>query len=253
MKFTASCGPLITLPLTPLRFTGLAGGLGFLAASYCLAHGLIGDDVINLPRTLAWAAGSTLPWVCAWEGLKRLRAQPSRPLLSVLILVAALGVCAAFEYALAAIYSVDADSLQHILYRLLPIPLGLAVAAGLLQPPKVHAPANVLNVPTRDGVVALDPCNIEYVKAAGNYVELMTGDRTLLMRTTLHELNEQLRGVGFVRVHRSVLVNGQHVLGIRRGPRGRRTVRMRSGAQLPIGRQFDAALVPIPHRSPQQD
>ena len=227
-----------------LRFTALAGGLGLVAASYCLLHGLIGDDEINLPRTLAWAVASTLPWAGAWEALKRLSArpaQPLRPLLSAAILIAALGVCAALEYALSAVYSVDTDSLAQILYRLLPIPLGIATAALLLQP-KAHPPVDtkqVLNVPTRGGMLAVRTSDIEYVKAAGNYVELITGDRTLLMRTTLNDLGKQLRAAGFVRAHRSLLVNAQHVLAIRRGPRGRLIVRLRSGAQLPVGRQFE--------------
>lgn len=244
MKLEASRDSLIALPLTPAQFTGLCGALGLLAASYCLAHGLFSDDVINLPRTLLWAVTSTLPWVCAWEGLKRLRAQPLRPLLSALILIAAFGVCAASEYTLAAIYPVDAAPFVQILYRLLPIPLGIAVAAMLLQP-RERVLANdspverLLNVPTRDGVLTVCPRDVEYVKAAGNYVELTTSDRTLLMRATLQELSEQLRGVGFVRVHRCVLVNALHVQAIRRGPGGRRTVTVRSGAQLPVGRQFD--------------
>jgi DNA-binding LytR/AlgR family response regulator len=248
MKFASAWGPLVTAPLTPLRFTGLAGGLGLLAASYCLAHGLIGDDVINLPRTLAWAVTSTLPWICAWEGLKRLRSRPEQRqqlLLSAAILLAALGASVTAEYALAAIYPVDAASLAQITYRLLPIPLGIAVAAMLLQPKKDRPLSRevpveqVLNVPTRDGMRPVRPRDVEYIKAAGNYVELVTSHETLLMRTTLHELCGQLRGLGFVRVHRSVLVNALHVLAVRRGPRGRRIVRVRSGAQLPVGRQFD--------------
>jgi hypothetical protein len=236
--------PLITLPLTPLQFTGLAGGLGLIAASYCLIHGLVGDDVICLPRTLAWAVASTLPWAGAWEGLKRLSArpaQPLRPLLSAALLIAAFGTCAALEYALSAVYSVDTDSLAQILYRLLPIPLGIAAAARMLQP-RAQLPLDteqVLNIPTRGGMLAVRTCDVQYIKAAGNYVELITADRTLLMRTTLHDLGKQLRAAGFVRVHRSLLVNAQHVLAIRRGPRGRPVVRLRSGVQLPVGRQFE--------------
>ena len=268
MKFASAYGPLVTLPLRPLQFTGLAGGLGLLAASYCLAHGLIGNDVICLPRTAAWAVTSTLPWVCAWEGLKRLRAKPTQTqfLLMAAILIAALGASVAAEYALAAIYPVDAASLAQITYRLLPIPLAIGVAAMLLQPkaeqPNEKPVEPVLNIPTRDGVLAVRAGDVEYVKAAGNYVELITGDRTLLMRTTLQELSGQLSGMGFVRVHRSVLVNTLHVLAVRRGPRGRRIVRVRSGAQLPVGRQFyedarslgpDVPFVTIPRRSSRRD
>ena len=245
-----------------LRFTGTAAGLSFAAAAYCLAHGLVINDVINFPRTLAWAVASTFPWLCAWEGLKRLdmsARRSLRALLSVVLLLAALVVCAGLEYGLAQIYSADTDSLAQIVYRLLPVPVGIAIVRRLLQPakrgPKLQVEP-VLDVPTRRGMLAVRACEIEYVKAAGNYVELITGDRTLLMRTTLRDLSDQLGAAGFVRVHRSLLVNPLHVIATRRGPRGRQLLALRSGAELPVGRQFGenaAAFVPITHRSSQHD
>jgi len=69
-------------------------------------------------------------------------------------------------------------------------------------------------------------------------------------------LSEQLGAVGFLRVHRSLLVNPLHVVATRRGPRGRRVVEVRSGAELPVGRQFGenaAAFVTIAQRSSQRD
>ena len=245
-----------------LRFTGAAAGLSLAAAAYCLIHGLVIDVELNLPRTLAWAVTSTLPWLSAWEGLKwvdRRRGQSLQPVLSAAVLIAALVVCVALEYALAAVYAVDTDSLAQIVYRLLPIPFGIAVVRWLMRPAKpvrASPAAPVLNVPTRQGTLAVRACDIEYIKAAGNYVELITGDRTLLMRTTLQELSDQLAPVGFRRVHRSLLVNPLHVVATRRGPRGRRIVELRSGAQLPVGRQFGdnaAAFVTIAQRSSQRD
>jgi LytTr DNA-binding domain-containing protein len=255
-----------------LRFTGAAAGLSFAAAAYCLAHGLLIDDDLNLPRTLAWAVVSTFPWLCAWEGLKRLSARPTQPLRSLLsatVLIATLVVCAALEYALAKVYSADADSLAQIVYRLLPIPFGIVVVRWLLRPakPARTEPAEaerprqsqvepVLDIPTRRGVLAVRACDIEYVKAAGNYVELITGDRTLLMRTTLQDLHAQLGAAGFVQVHRSVLVNPLHVVATRRGQRGRRLIALRSGAELPVGRQFGdntIAFVTMELRSSQRD
>ena len=256
-----------------LRFTGVAAGLSLAAAAYCLAHGLVIDDELNLPRTLAWAVASTFPWVCAWEGLKRFDLRPAQPLqllLSAALLIAALAVSAALEYALAEFYAADTASLAQIVYRLLPIPIGIAVVRWLLRqskPARVNTASpidslresqveRVLDVPTRRGTLAVRACDIEYVKAAGNYVELITGDRTLLMRVTLHELASQLSLIGFVRVHRSLLVNSLHVVAARRGRRGRGVVELRSGAELPVGRQFGdnaAAFVPIEHRSSQED
>jgi hypothetical protein len=65
-------------------------------------------------------------------------------------------------------------------------------------------------------------------------------------------LREQLGEVGFVRVHRSLLVNSLQVLSVRRGPRGRQLVKLNSGEELPVGRQFEGntrAFVTIAHRS----
>ena len=181
-----------------LRFPAVAGSLALLAAGGCLLHGVIIDAEIDLPHTLAWAIKSTLPWVCAWEGLKRLSAVMLRPPKS------------ARAQALS-----ETDRFRALQFE------------------------RMLNVPTRRGVVALRACDIEYVKAAGNYVELMAGDRPLLMRATLNDVTGQLASIGFVRVHRSLLVNALHVVAARRGPRGRRMVELRSGAELPVGRQFD--------------
>jgi DNA-binding LytR/AlgR family response regulator len=256
-----------------LRFTGAAAGLSFAAAAYCLVHGLVIDDELDLPRTLLWAVVSTFPWLCAWAGLKKLSARPADPLrsmLAVALLITTLVVCAALEYALGKIYSAATESLAQIVYRLLPIPFGIAIVRRLLQPskPALAEPNSaaehrrelpvepILDVPTRRGVLAVRASDIEYVKAAGNYVELITGDRTLLMRTTLQDLGHQLGAAGFVRVHRSLLVNPLHVVATRRGPRGRRLVALRSGAQLPVGRQFDentAAFVTTAPRSSQRD
>lgn len=174
------------------------------------------------------------------------------------MLVAALVVSVALEYALGAIYSADADSIAQIAYRLLPIPLGIVVARRMLRRPlSVRAIAEspterVFDIPTRNGTLTVRAADIEYVKAAGNYVELIIGERTLLMRATLHDLGEQLRAAGFVRVHRSLLVNSLHVQAVRRGPRGRQLVKLNSGTELPVGRQFDvnaSAFVTIAHRS----
>jgi hypothetical protein len=122
-----------------LRFTGAAAGLSLAAAAYCLIHGFVIDVETNLPRTLAWAVTSTLPWLCAWEGLKRLDQRPAQSLQllrSAVMLTAALVVCVALEYALGAIYSTATDSLAQIVYRLLPIPFGIAVVRWLVRPSK---------------------------------------------------------------------------------------------------------------------
>jgi hypothetical protein len=44
---------LVTMPLTPLQFIGVAGGLSLITTTYCLAHGLVAKDGVCLPLSLA--------------------------------------------------------------------------------------------------------------------------------------------------------------------------------------------------------
>jgi len=55
----------------------------------------------------------------------------------------------------------------------------------------------------------VDAKSVEWVRAAGNYVELRAAGRTYLPRTTLKALERPLRdaGVDVVRIHRSYIVN----------------------------------------------
>lgn len=63
-----------------------------------------------------------------------------------------------------------------------------------------------------DGIVhLLAPAEIHYVEAAGDYLMLHTDEGQLLIRETLTTLATQLTPHGFMRVHRSALVNLQQV------------------------------------------
>jgi len=59
----------------------------------------------------------------------------------------------------------------------------------------------------------VDADDVAWVKAASNYVEVRAGDRTLLARATLANVARQLAdaGVPAARVHRSYVVNTNHV------------------------------------------
>lgn len=68
-----------------------------------------------------------------------------------------------------------------------------------------------LVVRERGGAVLLDFAEILWLQADGDYVRIHTQKQTHLMRTTLAKISEQLPGGQFVRIHRSALVNRQHV------------------------------------------
>jgi hypothetical protein len=72
---------------------------------------------------------------------------------------------------------------------------------------------------------------IDWVKAAGNYVEIRMGGRTRLLRMTLRQARALLPGDQFVQIHRSVIVNRDRIAAVR----GRRSVEMADGTSFAVG------------------
>src|SRR5439155_24156057 len=77
---------------------------------------------------------------------------------------------------------------------------------------------------------------IDYIPADGPYAELHTGDRTHLIRETMHTLEERLDPRHFVRIHRSAIVRLQLVDTLLRGAGGDYEVQLKSGLRLPVSR-----------------
>jgi DNA-binding LytR/AlgR family response regulator len=85
-----------------------------------------------------------------------------------------------------------------------------------------------LQVPTR---------SIRYVKAAGNYVEIVTPERTFTVYAAIKDVLSQLSPAQFMRIHRSYVVNIGCVTSIRG-----RTLLV-AGEELPIGASFKNEVV----------
>jgi len=83
------------------------------------------------------------------------------------------------------------------------------------------------------------------VTSAGNYVEFILGDgRRLLMRAPLHSVEQELAPRGFVRTHRSWLVNAGKVTTLKPEGSGDYTVEL--GKQsVPLSRRFPDALAKL--------
>jgi two-component system LytT family response regulator len=67
--------------------------------------------------------------------------------------------------------------------------------------------ADRLAVRTTRGLVLLPLGEIDWIEARGDYVRIHSRDRVDLMRQPIGELEKELDGVQFVRVHRSAIVN----------------------------------------------
>ena len=83
------------------------------------------------------------------------------------------------------------------------------------------------------------------VRSAGNYAEFLLSDgRRPLMRTSLGGLETRLAPLGFVRTHRSWLVNSARVTGLR--PEGSGDYAVELGAvEAPLSRRFREALATL--------
>lgn len=91
----------------------------------------------------------------------------------------------------------------------------------------------------KDGRLALLPIDrIDRVQAAGNYVEIHAGGRTVTVRATLGSVEEQLDSRRFVRIHRSHLVALDRIREIQRLFGGEHRVVLRDGTHLPLARRY---------------
>lgn len=84
--------------------------------------------------------------------------------------------------------------------------------------------------------------DIEVLQASGNYVNLRVRGRDYPLRTTMAALEPRLDPGRFVRVHRSYMVNLDHIAEIEPLDTGDARLVMRDGAKVPCSRRYRAAL-----------
>ena len=103
----------------------------------------------------------------------------------------------------------------------------------------VRTPPDRISI-KRDGrIVLLKHDDVDWIGAAGNYVEIHAGGVTHLMLTTLTSLEARLPSESFVRVGRSTIVNAHHVKELRFEGRARRcTAVLHGGIKVPISPSY---------------
>lgn len=91
-------------------------------------------------------------------------------------------------------------------------------------------------------VTLVDVSELDWISAAGVYLELHAGSTTYLYRASLTSLMGQLDPSCFLRVHRSVAINTSRIKELR--PRGHSdyTVILRDGRTIPLSRTYRADL-----------
>ncbi|MCR9160227.1 MAG: LytR/AlgR family response regulator transcription factor [Nannocystaceae bacterium] len=92
----------------------------------------------------------------------------------------------------------------------------------------------------RDGGRMLCICvdEIEWVAAAGNYIEIHTGRKTHLVRHTVKAMVAKLNPDKFLRVRPSAIVNVAEVDALEGRAGGDYWVKLRNGTQIPSSRSY---------------
>jgi two-component system LytT family response regulator len=106
------------------------------------------------------------------------------------------------------------------------------------EPPELKLVANLGQkaqvVPVRE---------IDWVEAQDYCVLIHVGKTSYLLRESIRSLQQRLESAGFLRVHRSAMVNVDRVRALRRPGRGEWIVSLADGTELPVSRRNRAALL----------
>ena len=95
---------------------------------------------------------------------------------------------------------------------------------------------------SRGKIILLDLCEIVAVQAEGNYVCLHHRPSPYLLRESLSSMAEKLQPYGFIRIHRSVIVNMSAVEEIRPMATGEYRLRVKGGSEYSVTRRYKSNL-----------
>jgi two-component system LytT family response regulator len=102
------------------------------------------------------------------------------------------------------------------------------------------APRILVRTAQRVDIVSV--ADIDWVGAAGNYVELHAGDQVYLLRETMAGMERRLPPGDFVRIHRSSLVRVERVESLQPLASGDFQVTLAGGTRLAMSRRYREAL-----------
>lgn len=150
-------------------------------------------------------------------------------------------------------HAVRAFEVQAVDYLLKPVDrarftdaVGRALAAGgssrdvqrVLDALPERPPLTRFLVRSRGRMHLVPVADVDWIGAAGNYVELHVGEATHLVRGTLQALEERLPSARFARIHRSTIVNLDRIAVLHPWSHGDVQVELHDGTELRLSRRY---------------
>jgi two-component system LytT family response regulator len=110
--------------------------------------------------------------------------------------------------------------------------------------PKLHASEEADRIVLKaDGALHfIKTRDIIWIEAQGDFVKVQTPGKTQLVRETMQSMEEKLDGSKFLRIHRSFLVNLDHVRKVEVALYGDYSVSMSDGSKLRLSRNYRSKL-----------
>jgi two-component system LytT family response regulator len=100
-----------------------------------------------------------------------------------------------------------------------------------------------LPIKANDGrIMVIRVFDIDWIEADGDYVSVHAKGKTWLIRETIAAMELRLALSGFVRIHRSTLVNAERVKELRPRDKGEYTVVLNDGTELKLTRNYRASV-----------
>lgn len=110
---------------------------------------------------------------------------------------------------------------------------------------QVRRPSAKIAIKAKGRIIFIDPGEIVSVQADGNYVLLQREASSYLLRESISVMADKLKPFGFIRIHRSVLVNSAYVEEIEPWSTGEYGLRVRGGKEYTVTRSYKQNLKEI--------
>ena len=126
------------------------------------------------------------------------------------------------------------------------------IAAAATPPPAAPSPEYVDRIVLKaDGALHfIKTRDVIWIEAQGDFVKVQTPGKTQLVRETLQSMERKLDAATFLRIHRSFLVNLEHVRRVEVALYGDYAVFMSDGTKLRLSRNYRAKLKALMRQTP---
>jgi two-component system LytT family response regulator len=113
-----------------------------------------------------------------------------------------------------------------------------------LPPPRTLSPRKreKIAIKANGKILFIAPDDVVAVHAEGNYVLLQADTSSYLLRVSISSIAEKLRPYGFLRIHRSALVNASFVEELQPLPTGEYMLRIKGGREYTVTRTYKSNL-----------